>query len=61
MIKLPFKIPPMSHETRKRAEQAVESLRKREAELAAMTPEEREKAIEAWAKRLAEDTAHLDD
>ncbi len=51
----------MPPETRALAQRAVEACAKREAELAAMSPEDREKAIEAWAKRLAEDVCSLND
>jgi hypothetical protein len=43
------------------AEAAAAANAKRNAELEAMSPEDREKAIAEWARRLAEDTAHLDD
>jgi hypothetical protein len=43
------------------AEEAVAANAKRNAELAAMSPKEREKAIAEWARKLAEDTALLDD
>jgi hypothetical protein len=51
----------MPPEVRKLAEAAVEACKKREAELEAMSPEDRQKAIEAWAHKLAEDTAGLND
>jgi hypothetical protein len=51
----------MTPEMRKLAQQAVEANDRREAELAAMSPEDRERAIDQWAKKLAEDTAGLND
>jgi predicted HAD superfamily Cof-like phosphohydrolase len=40
---------------------AAKRVREREAALAAMSPEERDLEIAAWAKRLAEDVAGMDD
>lgn len=51
----------MTDSTRDLARAAVESNDRRNAELEAMSPEDREKAIEAWAKQLAEDVCALDD
>ena len=51
----------MPESTRKLAQQAVEASARREAELQAMRPDEREKAIRDWARKLAEETAGLDD
>ena len=50
-----------SPSTRELAQRAVEAQERREAELAAMSPEERDKAIEEWARKLAEDVADADD
>jgi len=47
--------------TRKLAEAAAEACAKREVELEAMEPEDRQRAIEQWAHKLAEDTAGLND
>lgn len=46
---------------RKLAEQAARACAEREAELEKMSPEERTRAIDAWARNLAEQTAGLDD
>jgi len=46
----------MSEETRVLAQRAVEASQRREAELAAMMPEEREAAIAKWAHNLAADS-----
>jgi hypothetical protein len=43
------------------AQQAVDASDRRNAELAAMSPEDREKAINEWAQELADDVADLDD
>lgn len=51
----------MSPERRALAQRAVEACEKREAELAAMSPEDRDKAIQEWAERLAADVADLTD
>lgn len=51
----------MSPETRAMAQAAVEACEKREAELAAMSPEDREKAIDEWARKLAGDVCSLND
>jgi hypothetical protein len=48
-------------ELRALALQASETAAKREAELAAMKPKERRKAIAEWAKGLAKDVADLND
>lgn len=50
-----------SESTRELARQAYEANEKRNAELAAMTPEDREKAIQEWAETLAADVADLND
>lgn len=46
---------------RKLAHEAVEASAQRNAELEAMSPEDREKAIGAWAKKLADDVANMND
>jgi acyl-CoA reductase-like NAD-dependent aldehyde dehydrogenase len=51
----------MSPETRKLAQEAADACARREAELAAMSPEDREKAIDEWARKLAEDVSSLND
>ena len=53
--------PPMSPEIRKLAEEAVAANAKREAGLAAMTPEDRERAINEWAHKLADEVSALND
>ena len=50
-----------SPETKALAQRAVEACQKREAELAALPPAEREKAIQEWARGLAEESAKLTD
>jgi hypothetical protein len=51
----------MTDSTRDLAKAALEHQDRRNAELAAMNPEDRERAIEAWARKLAEDTCTADD
>jgi hypothetical protein len=51
----------MTDERRALARRAFESNAKRNAELAAMSPEDREAAIAEWAKKLAGDVAELND
>ncbi len=46
---------PFSPELLRLAEEAAKRSAERNAELEAMTPEEREKAIEKWARELAKD------
>jgi acyl-CoA reductase-like NAD-dependent aldehyde dehydrogenase len=52
---------PPSEETLKAAQASVDAGAKHEAEMAAMSPEEREKAIEEWATKLAAEVADLND
>ena len=51
----------MTPERRRLAQQVIEANDRREAELAAMSPEDRDRAIDQWAKKLAEDSASLND
>ena len=48
--------PEMSPEICRLAEQVVEASRRRNAELAAMAPKERRRAIAEWARKLATDS-----
>jgi hypothetical protein len=50
-----------SPEMRRLAQEASEANDRREAELAAMSPEDRERAIEQWARKLAEESASVND
>lgn len=45
----------------KLAREAAEACARREAELDAMSPEDRDKAIDEWAEGLAADVADLND
>ncbi len=46
---------------RKLAREAADACARREAALAAMTPEERDRAVAAWARKLAADAAEWSD
>jgi hypothetical protein len=50
-----------SPETRRLAQEAVDACKKREAELDAMSPADREKAISEWARKLATEVSTADD
>lgn len=51
----------MTPEIKELLRQAVAQQEAEEKALAAMTPEQREKFIAAWAERLAKDVANLND
>jgi hypothetical protein len=50
-----------SPELKQLAQEAVDACKKREAELDAMSPADREKAINEWARKLATEVSTLDD
>ncbi len=59
LAKIP--LPPLDDARRALAQAAHDANAKRNAELEAMTPKDREKAIAEWAKQLAADVADLND